>query len=610
MLEIKKIGSIKMKKKVLLVSIIFITLSILGIGVSYSLWNTSISQDNINVVNTKCFDISITSQRNSISLENAYPISNESGKKLTPFSFTITNTCDIFASYTVSLESLKESTLSSKFINAMINNEEIKKLSAYDATDTVNNGSIESHILAKGSLGSGDSEDYTLRVWIDYDTTMEDLDNETKIFKSKIIVKAQPTNWSPVSSGYNTLHDAILVNEYQSSPEAAIKKIEAKGTPDFSNTAPISEDDLSDKGLYQATDSYGITYYYRGDVSNNYVSFADSIWQIVRINGNGSIKLIYSGKSASAQGLDSTIKVSKFNNQYNDPTYSGYMYSTSFSLHNNNSSPYFWYEGNKDYLFSTTYNFNETTKKFELTGDAKNLNWQKDRDEIITNNLYTCFDKDCGVIYKIIGEFNSRAILVKSVSYSSDNYESTIKNTINSNIKNILDDWYQNNLINYTSYLSDEVFCNDRSVYEGTGYKIDTNTFYGAHYRNTSNNKPSLLCQLETDSFNTVNSLAKLDYPIGLITADEVALAGGVNGVSNSKFYLNKNIDFWTMSPSYYDSGFSVARFFYVINDGTLHNGSLSSNDRGIRPVINLKSDVEITGGIGTKNNPYIIKTE
>lgn len=609
MIRIKKVGCKNMKKRILVISIILIILCISGIGVTYSLWNISVSQDGVNTATTKCFNVEIISQNNNISLENAYPITNEKGKKLTPFSFTITNTCDIFASYTVSLESLKGTTLSSKFLNAMINNEEIKKLSDYEVTDTVNTGSIESHILAKGSLGSGDSEDYTLRVWIDYDTTMENLDNETKTFKSKVVVKAEPSSWSPVDEGYTTLHDAILANEYQTSPEVAIKKIEAKGTPDLSKTAPISEDDLSDKGLYKSEDDYGNTYYYRGKVSNNYVSFADSIWQIIRINGDGSIKLIYSGKSTLSQGLDSTIEISKFNTQYNDPAYSGYMYGTSFSLHDNNNSPYFWYESGKDYLFSTTYDFNKTTKKFELTGEIKTLNWQEDKSEIIINNLYTCFAKKCDVIYKIVGEFDSRAILAKSVSYSSDDYESTLKNTKNSNVKNILDEWYQNNLINYTSYLSDEIFCNDRSVYEGTGYKIDTNTFYGAHYRISSNNKPSLLCQRETDSFNTVNSFAMLDYPIGLITADEVAIAGGVNNISNFEFYLNKNIDFWTMSPSYYDSGFSVARFFYVIKDGTLHNGSLSSNDRGIRPVINLRADVEITGGIGTKNSPYVIKT-
>ena len=178
-----------MKKRILVISIILIILCISGIGVTYSLWNISVSQDGVNTATTKCFNVEITSQNNNISLENAYPITNEKGKKLTPFSFTITNTCNIFASYTVSLESLKGTTLSSKFLNAMINNEEIKKLSDYEVTDTVNTGSIESHILAKGSLGSGDSEDYTLRVWIDYDTTMEDLDNETKTFKSKVVPK-------------------------------------------------------------------------------------------------------------------------------------------------------------------------------------------------------------------------------------------------------------------------------------------------------------------------------------------------------------------------------------------------------------------------------------
>ena len=149
-----------MKRNVVFISISLVIILLLGIGVSYSLWNISVSQDTVNTATTKCFNVEITSQKNSISLENAYPITNEKGKKLTPFSFTITNTCDIFASYTVSLESLKGTTLSSKFLNAMINNEEIKKLSDYESTDTVNEGSIESHILAKGSLGSSDSEDY------------------------------------------------------------------------------------------------------------------------------------------------------------------------------------------------------------------------------------------------------------------------------------------------------------------------------------------------------------------------------------------------------------------------------------------------------------------
>ena len=61
------------------------------------MWNITTSQDTANTVYTRCFDVSITSQKNSIALENAYPITDEQGKKLTAFNFTITNTCDIAA---------------------------------------------------------------------------------------------------------------------------------------------------------------------------------------------------------------------------------------------------------------------------------------------------------------------------------------------------------------------------------------------------------------------------------------------------------------------------------------------------------------------------------
>lgn len=144
-------------KTILFISVSLVLIVLLGIGVSYSMWNITTSQDTENTIYTKCFDVSITSQKNSIALENAYPITDEQGKKLTAFSFTITNTCDIFASYTVNLESLKGTTLNSNFLKVMLNNEELKLLSSYETTDIVNTGSIESHIMAKGSLGSGDS---------------------------------------------------------------------------------------------------------------------------------------------------------------------------------------------------------------------------------------------------------------------------------------------------------------------------------------------------------------------------------------------------------------------------------------------------------------------
>ena len=183
-----------MKKSVIFISISLGLIILLGIGVSYSMWNISVSQDTTNMAESKCFDLSISNQENNINLDNAYPISNDKGKELTPFTFTVTNTCDITAQYSVNLEVLKSSTLSSKFIDVMFEGN-INLLSSYDNGDKLNSSSIESRKLATGVLKSNESKDYSLRLWIDYDTTMEDLNNEVKSFKSKIVVVGQPIKY-------------------------------------------------------------------------------------------------------------------------------------------------------------------------------------------------------------------------------------------------------------------------------------------------------------------------------------------------------------------------------------------------------------------------------
>ena len=181
-----------MKKNIIFVAITLLILVSLGIGLSYSMWNMSLSQDTNNVIATtsECFDVTLTNESNAIKLENAYPISDKKGKTLTPFTFTIKNVCNTAASYSVSLESLKESTLSSKFLKVMVNDNNPIILGSLDTTDIINSGSIESRILDTGIIFKDQTKDYSIRLWIDYDTTMEDLDNEIKTLKSKIIIKA------------------------------------------------------------------------------------------------------------------------------------------------------------------------------------------------------------------------------------------------------------------------------------------------------------------------------------------------------------------------------------------------------------------------------------
>ena len=225
----------------IILGILIIVCSI--IGISYAVWRLTVSQSGTNRIATGCLNLELTKEENVINLQNAYPMYDEEGKSLTPYSFTITNTCDMFASYIVQLEMTETSTLPTKYIRAMINNEAILNLNEYEeSTEYVNKDTTEARILAKGSLGNGDSEDYTLRLWIDSDVNQTTTEAIGKTLSAKITITASPSTYSPVENGITTLHDAILANEYQVTDiQTAIDKINSKQAPDFTKTAPIIE---------------------------------------------------------------------------------------------------------------------------------------------------------------------------------------------------------------------------------------------------------------------------------------------------------------------------------------------------------------------------------
>jgi len=280
-------------------------------------------------------------------------------------------------------------------------------------------------------------------------------------------------------------------------------------------------------GIFAAEDDFGTSYYFRGDVENNYVKFgknssgSNMYWRIIRINGDGSIRMIYDGTSAYANGTnnvnrkatESAFKASPYNNN----AYIGYMYGTIGS--------------------------------------------------------------DVAYIYA-----------------HSNSYDSTIKTT--------LDNWYKTNISNtgYYDKVVDAIYCNDRSLVSGTGIGT-TATNYGAYGRLKTNKTPSLVCPQSNDKFTTNTALGNgsLTYPVGLITADEVAMAGGVNGQANMSYYLYAGPTYYTMSPYSFTS--SAPRIFLVSGDGNL-NYSNSSTSHGVKPVISLKADA-IKGGAGTRTNPF-----
>ena len=616
-------------RKNYLIMILATALLITVIGISYAAFNYVGTGQKLNIITTGAISMNYIESSNVISLNNALPTTDNTGKKRLNtgeyFDFTVKSSIkgNTDINYEISAKEESGNTFSGKnikFYLTKVNSDgtEVEamppKTYSEDTTSNVYTGRpADMMSLFVGNLNQqGDTEiKYRLRLWVDENYNPQN-DNGGLIYKVKVNVYGQTSDTVAKvedtyckDNGFNTLSDCMLVmNNHEASATAAKTNIKAKGTPDFSKTA------TTDEGLFMAEDDEGESYYYRGAVKNNYVSFAGNIWRIIRRNGDGSIRMIYSGKSTSDTGSSVTIGNSQFNSKYWDSTYIGYKYNEDFELHENNgTTSYDWFTPTQKYNYGTWYTFDESTKKFTLTGTIKQLTWKDNHDEIVKSQLYSCLNTACNVVYKVTGYSNDTTMIVKPISYSSKSLVTAQTNNKNSAIKTTTDNWYKDNLTAYTSKLADETFCNDRSISRGTGYKTDSYTFYGSYNRNVDKRSPSLKCTQDNDKFKVSNASAKLDYPVALITADELVMAGGVYDTSNTNYYLYIGQYQWSLSAGSFNPYSSDARVWYVGPSGYLSPWHRVANSFGTRPVINLKTDTQIIKGDGTALNPYVVKS-
>ena len=297
--------------------------------------------------------------------------------------------------------------------------------------------------------------------------------------------------------------------------------------------------------LASAEDDYGTSYYFRGTVTNNYVEFANKCWRIVRVGGDGSVKLILhndnptgaanpcdaannSASAAFARYSGETYK-SAFNTNYNDNAYVGFKYGTV---------------GAGDYAL-THANTNKST---------------------ILTNLEAWYGKN-----------------------NLKNYEKVIADTVWCNDKTNVTD---------TSYDPWSITPN------GLGYAKNV-TYYGATQRlvgtsgSTGGTGPSLKCNGE---------LSKINSKVGLITADELAYAGYAYVQNNTTTYLQENATdtyWWSLSPDGFDG---VGAYVWRVDGGNSNFVSSNVNIAvGVRPSISLKPSTNVTGN-GTSEDPYIVK--
>ena len=205
---------------------------------------------------------------------------------------------------------------------------------------------------------------------------------------------------------------------------------------------------------------------------------------------------------------------------------------------------------------------------------------------------------------------------------TTDSLENNRLNTNDSTIKIYVDNWYKNNLTAYTKYLSkDAVYCNDRNLASGQKYTTINVFYYASWERIKTNKQPTYNCTNMSDAFSVNNTSAKLTYPVSLMTADEIAYAGGQTETTLNApyawYYINANGESitgnaitWSLSPNLWNG---VQVFVWNVsgsgNPGYLYFFAVT-NGYAVRPSISLSSCNLISGGDGSANNPYIVKTD
>ena len=500
----------------------------------------------------------------------------------------------------VKVSLLGDNDLNGTVINTLESISTPQSLSKYNIT--------ENYILKRGDgISKDESRTFNFRMWLDSSNkdiwTKEDIEGKDYQVKISVVgtVKTRPKDDLYVAALIDGVESSTFptTNKYNASVECTRngKKIDAKESIDWSGTewelttkiksgnvrcnatfeslapapngwyeagngtllaslrdnntlktpitTPGAAVSTADEALLaSAEDDYGTSYYFRGAVTNNYVEFANKCWRIVRVSGDGSVKLILhndnttkvanpcdaanNSASAAFARYSGEKYTSKFNTNYDDNTYVGFKYGTV---------------GASDYA-SAHANINNSTILTNLE------TWY-------TNNLKT--------------------------------YADTIADTVWCNDKT--------NVTN-TSY--------DPWGWTPNGYGYGKNvTYYGATQRLISTNGrtggtgPSLKCN---------SGLSKINSKVGLITADELAYAGYAAALKNTTTYLQENAtdtDWLSLSPSVF---FSVYAFVWSVNGGSGDFGNYSVNsDGGVRPAISLIISTTISGGTGTSEDPYVV---
>ena len=449
------------------------------------------------------------------------------------------------------------------------------------------------------SIPVGVTQSYTVEFKYANDESVDQSDDMGKKLSGKLFI---------TEGSKPTLLSQIL----EDNPTRNTRSNNNNGTNDFATPLTTTTTGTlfkSTESITGITDSPKEVYYYAGNTTNNWVKFGKTNKN--ECTYNGSTVLYFNGSSIESVKNESqclSSKICKLGDQYGVGETVTEDFCTSQGAE--------WTNQNAKWSTST-YNFYWRIIRTNHDGSIRLL------------YVGTSPDTTTGNIGK--SAFNTSIDGPKYVGYKygEDTSLDTIRNnTTDSTIKTFIDSWYQTNLTNYTKYLSTSaVYCNDRS--EGTGqtynYASSPSSLFkfASFYRMDWDTKgakanPSYNCTDIRDAFSVNNTSAKLTYPVSLMTADEIAFAGGVAFKTMNTPYAwfmsnsagsKVSYNWWSLSPVEWD-GYN-RYVWYWDSDAAYLNESYVSTTRSVRPVISLKSCTLYSTGDGSATNPYtILETE
>ena len=548
-----------MQKKQLTLVIVSLLVVVLSVSLAYFTAQIIGKEKNVTI-NSADLKIIFTDSDGSISGSNIEP-----GKWNVTKTFTIENKSNETYKYNIVIQDLVNTFVTNGYLqykitstNGGYNMTEFKDVPKSEtATDTI--------LAYSASIDVGVKQSYTVEFIYKNDESIDQSEDMGKTLSGKLFITEGTINiyagYEKGTLGYQIMGDNIT----------RLTRTDFNTTFTETNTGT----------LYKTTESIaGNTpkdvYYFAGDAKNNWVKFGKYQNDLIR--------------------------------------YRGYYSTTTTS--------YREYSTMDECTSASSYNINCTEYKYANTGD--DIYWR-----IIRTNhdgsirlLYSGTSHNTTEGYIGKSAFNSTYNDPMYVGYmygTTGSLENNRLNTNDSTIKTYIDNWYNNNLSSYSKYISTEaVYCNDRELAPGQTYSTSSSFDYAPSGR-LDTNKPTYNCTNNKDAFSGNNSEAKLTYPIGLMTADEIAYAGGkVTPDLPSPYawyYTNANGESitgsnltWSLTPYYLGMfGVSVWGIHGSDTPGSLVQ-ALVGNLAVVRPAISLKSCVKYSSGDGTADNPYTIK--